>query len=133
MKIKDDKLHRVVEAGLFDPMSEFRKTARCEVGYSDGIWTVNAWYTDSQYRNQGLGKQVFASAFKYLFETYGEPVEIRYTWNGQNEYVGEWIRKHFKAECLCPMAVLKSTSEGVKEGHLYHLDAKTVKDYVYNV
>ena len=47
--------------------------------------------------------------------------EIKYIWNGANEYVGEWLEK-FDARNDCPITFLKNNSEDIWECHLYTLD-----------
>lgn len=93
------------------------------------IWTIASWFTNKKLQGQGIGKQTLAKALFRLYEIAGIPKEIEYIWNGTNEYVLEWMERHFDAECSCPIAVQKKQADDDWESHIYNLKVGKVLDY----
>lgn len=92
-------------------------------------WTITAWYTNEAFKNQGIGKKTLGTLIETLFQIYGQPKKIDYIWNGQNEYVYEWMARHFDAVCNCPLVVQKMQAEDDWLSHIYTLNVSKVLDY----
>lgn len=93
-------------------------------------WTISRWYTKTEYRNQGIGKQTLKCMLNYLCQKYDKPDSIEYIWDGKNEYVGDWLRKYFDAECKCSIAVQKMhEAEDDWDSHVYNLQTDKVLAY----
>lgn len=94
-------------------------------------WTISAWYThQDEQRHSGFGKQVMKEALAAcLSGGQALPDSIDYIWNGANEYVLDWMVKHFDAVCTCPLAVQKKAPDDDWQSHIYHLDAKKLFCY----
>ena len=81
--------------------------AKCKIS-NDMIthtWTISEWYVNQDYQNQGFGNQILKATLKDLYAIHKRPDRIRYIWNGQNEYVHNWLQKKFSPISECPIAV----------------------------
>lgn len=94
-----------------------------------GTWNVTFWNTRDGYKHKGYGKESMKLVLYKAVEIYGFPEIMQYTWNGDNQYVLEWMEKHFDAECICPLAVQKTQPDDDRESHIYVLDRKKVSAY----
>jgi hypothetical protein len=63
-----------------------------------------------------------------LLEEYGVPDEVRYNWNGVNEYVYLWLEKKFNAQPFVPE--FQRYEEDEKSYHIYILDKQKVLSFV---
>lgn len=90
------------------------------------IWVIPAWFTEEGYKNQGIGTVVLASAIRDMKTIFGIPDHIEYIWNGQNQYVYDWLKKNFDAVCKCPIAVQKTQPGDDWKSHIYELDCNKV-------
>lgn len=110
---------------------EVEEICICKV-YMDNkhkVWTISSWYTKEEYKNKGIGKKTLAKIINHLYVVYGKPEKIEYVWNGTNEYVYDWMVKHFDAVCKCPIWVQKTQTEDDWESHVYVLDVDKVLEY----
>jgi hypothetical protein len=57
------------------------------------------------------------------------PNHIEYIWNGQNQYVYDWLVKNFDAVCECPIAVQKTQPGDDWDSHIYELDCNKVLSF----
>ena len=57
---------------------------------------------------------------------FGIPAHIEYIWNGQNQYVYDWLKKNFDAVCKCPIAAQKTQPGDDWDSHIYELDCNKV-------
>lgn len=94
-----------------------------------GTWNVTFWNTRDGYKHKGYGKESMRQALYKAVEIYGFPEIMQYTWNGDNQYVLEWMEKHFDARCICPLVVQKTQPDDDRESHIYVLDRKKVSAY----
>lgn len=94
-----------------------------------GVWDITFWNTHEKYRHHGYGKMSLEKAFHKAIEVYGFPQTIRYAWNGTNQYVLDWMERHFNAECSSPIAVRKTQPDDDKDSHIYVLDKMKVFEY----
>ena len=102
----------------------------CKISVTKDKWTISSWYTKRAYKKQGIGKQTLGHLLKFLHQTYGIPKCIEYIWDGRNEYVGDWMTKHFDAKCKCPIAVQKMLeAEDDWSSHIYRLNVAKVFEY----
>lgn len=92
-------------------------------------WEVSCWYTCEGYKHQGHGKAAMERVLQKAVAIYGVPEHIHYIWNGANEYVLEWMEKHFDAVCSCPLAVQKTQAADDMDSHIYILDKDKVFAY----
>lgn len=105
--------------------------AKCKISndMATHTWTISEWYVNQNYQNQGLGNQILKSTLEALYAIHNRPDRIRYIWNGQNEYVHNWLQKKFSPLSECPIAVQKYSFEDDWSSHMYHLDVKAVLEY----
>ena len=96
---------------------------------TDNTWIISSWFTKEEYQNKGLGSQVFCKTIRKMYSLFGKPDAIQYIWNGQNNYVYEWLEKHFDAKCNCPLAVQKTQAEDDWDSHVYNLDKTKVLQF----
>ena len=101
--------------------------SECKISLSHGIWSITEWFTTKFYMNQGYGKQTMKEAVNSLYEAFGMPEQIRYNWNGVNEYVYLWLKKHFNAVPLHP-PIIDSECDSW-EDHIYILDKIKLINY----
>ena len=94
-----------------------------------GKWTITAWYTKKGYGNKGYGTRLMRCAIKQMYEWYGMPTKIEYVWNGANQYVYDWLDRHFNPVCKLPLAVLKTQNEDEWDAHVYILDKEKFMEY----
>lgn len=104
------------------------KISECRVASNNGIWSITEWFTEGTFRNQGYGTRVLKEALLSLLEEYGVPDEIRYNWNGVNEYVYLWLEKKFNAQPFVPE--FQRYEEDEKSYHIYILDKQKVLSFV---
>ncbi|MCQ2522054.1 MAG: hypothetical protein MJ105_06710 [Lachnospiraceae bacterium] len=92
-------------------------------------WQVTGWYTNEEYKNQGIGKLTMQKLLSHLYAKFGKPQNILYIWNGVNRYVYDWIKANFDAYCRCPISVQKYQSEDDWDSHMYILDVDKLFAY----
>lgn len=131
VKFKVEKGHNsnCVVCTAYTPSKE--RVCECKVGfdYSGSTWTISSWFTKENFQNKGIGKVALQKTLACLHEMFGEPDAIEYIWNGANEYVLEWMEKHFDAKCLCPLIVQKTQSGDDWLSHMYDLDVSKALEY----
>ena len=93
------------------------------------VWTISAWYTNGEYKNKGIGRQTLALIINYLYDLYGKPNKIEYIWDGTNQYVYDWMLKHFDAVCQCPIAIQKTQAADDWDSHIYTFNVDKVLNY----
>lgn len=104
---------------------------KCKININEDytIWTISSWFVKKEYQNKGIGKYTLHKSLKNLVENYGIPQEIKYIWNGTNNYVLEWLETNFDAICECPIAIQKTSTEDDCLSHIYGLNIKKVFNY----
>lgn len=104
---------------------------KCEVSVDEQTesWNISSWFTKPQFMGRGFGKKALGHALSCCLEQYGSPSSIKYTWNGMNPYVLEWLERHFDAVCTCPIAVRKYQADDDWSSHIYELDKDKVFEY----
>lgn len=110
---------------------DVKKICKCLI-YTDRshkIWTISSWFTKNGYGNHGIGKETMYNTLKHIYDKFGYPNEIKYIWNGTNEYVMDWLAENFDAVCDCPIAVQKTQSDDDWLSHMYTLNTKKVLKY----
>ena len=100
----------------------------CRISLSNNIWSITEWFTSNEYKNKGYGTQTMKYAVQQLYDAYGMPEGIRYNWNRVNEYVLEWIIRHFDAKPLIP-EYERFTGEDTWDSHIYILDKNKFINY----
>ncbi|MBQ6627890.1 MAG: hypothetical protein IJH65_03570 [Methanobrevibacter sp.] len=91
----------------------------------DNAWSISGWYTADGYKNKGYGKIAMSDTLKEIYKEHGKPDRIEYVWNGLNDYVYNWMTKHFGAR-------QKTASVGPEDdwdSHIYYLNVDKVLDY----
>ncbi len=81
--------------------------------------TISAWYVNEGYQHKGYGKEMLKKVFNSIHKD--SIRNIKYIWNGVNEYVGYWLEK-FDAKNDCPISFLKNSEKDIWECHLYTLN-----------
>ena len=107
------------------------RISHCKISTNNTSWSITEWYTTHNYMHQGYGKIVLRKAVQELIKR-GKPTEIRYVWNGANEYVMNWLIKHFDPVSILPLAVQKVTQEESWESHIYVLNKEKFLRYFLN-
>lgn len=102
---------------------------RCMMSEEKGAWTISEWYVNKEYQGKGIGTSLLDGSLKYMYEKFGEPSKIEYIWNGQNEYVMDWLTEHFSPVSKCPLAVQKTQAADDWDSHVYVLDKDSVLNY----
>ena len=69
----------------------------CRISYNNRIWSITEWFTESKYRHLGYGKLVIRECFLDMLEREEKPSELRYNWDGHNDYVRDWLIENFDA------------------------------------
>ena len=126
MRFVDQEDIRFLETYLWN--DENIKVCKCKISFSNNIWCISEWFTVSGYQHQGYGLQTLRHAFQYLLAEKGIPQEIRYFWNGANDYVMEWITKHFDARSIETEPYL--TAEQTRKSNIFVLDKEKVLHYL---
>lgn len=101
----------------------------CHMDSTKNAWTISSWYVDTDYQGRGIGTSLLQGSLQCLNEWIGEPSKIKYIWNGQNEYVMDWLNKHFSPISDCPIAVQKTQAEDDWASHMYTLNKDSVLEY----
>ena len=114
-----------------EALLESQRVCFCKVNIDTAghTWTIASWFTNENLQGQGIGKQTLARVLSKLYGITGTPKEIEYIWNGTNDYVLEWMERHFDAKCSCPIAVQKKQADDDWESHIYKLNVAKVLDY----
>lgn len=92
-------------------------------------WVISEWFTAEKLKHQGIGKKTMNELLKYCKYISGIPDMIEYIWNGENEYVMEWLSSNFNAVCECPIAVQKTQPDDDWTSHQYVLNKIKVLNY----
>lgn len=127
------KVERISEKKIIcEYMLDGVSASECTIDISRGVWVITGWFTKEGFKHNGYGKKTMKYLLDYLVEIYGQPGGLEYVWNGQNDYVYEFIQKHFDAKCKSPIAVQKYQAEDDWESHMYVLNADKVFEYYRN-
>ena len=102
---------------------------KCSITVTNNVWTISEWFIDKTLQGKGIGRALLRSTLEYLYNVLGEPLKIEYIWNGQNEYVLEWLTRNFEPISKCPLSVQKTQTEDDWESHVYVLDKNKVLKY----
>lgn len=105
------------------------EVCHCTISVEDNKWTITAWYTVHGYGNQGFGTKTMKYAIQQLYKKYGMPSCIEYVWNGANQYVYDWLEKHFDPISKCPLSVLKTQNDDEWDAHIYRLNIDKFLNY----
>ena len=92
MTIKYKKDLGSITAFIFE---EDKYVSMCRMTYGNNTWSISEWYTESDNRHQGYGKQALKAVVTWLLDNNITAIDIRYNWNKDNDYVKCWIEKHF--------------------------------------
>lgn len=103
-----------------------RGVCRCNVSYKDNTWRITAWYTDNDFQHRGYGTKALKLALSSIFAQTGVPEVIEYVWNGENQYVFDWLVGHFDPVCKLPLEVRKYSDADDWEAHVYTLNKAKV-------
>ena len=101
----------------------------CRVAFERDVWSISSWYTNKQYLHKGLGFKTLQHNLQELLSKKGEPEEIRYIWNGANEYVMDWLKQHFTPVSMLPVSMQKENDIDSWDAHVYVLDKDKVFEY----
>lgn len=107
-----------------EALLENKRVCFCKVNFDTEChtWTIVSWFTNENLQGQGIGKKTLAKALSEMYRTAGIPKEIKYIWNGTNEYVLKWMERHFDAKCSCLMEIQKKQADDDWESHIYNLN-----------
>ena len=102
---------------------------KCEayVG-DDNEWVIYYWRVETDFREKGIGKKVLREVLEKMYKDLGAPPYIDYIWDGENEYVYDFLNRHFQPECACPLDN-KSDMYDDWISHVYHLNTSKVFEY----
>lgn len=103
--------------------------SKISVNDNHNIWTISSWYAAHGSGHKGYGTLTLQSALQTIYDKFAEPVQIEYIWNGANQYVIDWLNRHFGAISKCPIAVQKYAADDDWESHIYILNKDKVLEY----
>ena len=106
--------------------------SKCEICVNNNTWTITAWFTNNEYKNQGYGTAVLRALTNYLNNLFGKPESVEYVWNGDNEYVYDWLTNNFDPISKCPIAVQKTANDDDWDSHIYYLNTEKFLNYFCN-
>lgn len=109
-------------------MDEEIVVCECKISLFNNTWSISEWFTNSEYKNQGYGTKTMKYAVQMLVDQYGKPKSVRYNWNCVNEYVFEWLSRHFDPKPLIP-EYERFTGEDTWDAHIYILDKDKFVNY----
>lgn len=112
-----------------DDLNTGRQVGKCAMSYGPAKWSIVEWFVDGFYKHQGIGKHLMKLLMEDLIKDTGKPKEITYTWNGENEYVRDWLERNFDAECEEDVNASKYKAEYSKDAHLFKLNVDMVFEY----
>lgn len=92
-------------------------------------WVISAWFTEEGYNHQGIGTDILRHTLQNMEQVFGLPNQIEYIWNGQNQYVYDWLKKNFDAVCDCPISVQKIQTDDDWSSHIYILNRNRVLNF----
>lgn len=101
----------------------------CRINITGKTWTISSQYTAKDRKHNGYGKHVLQTAIQNAYAKTGHPDKVEYIWNGANQYVYDWMSKHFEPVSKCPLAVQKYASGDDWESHIYILNVEKVLNY----
>lgn len=110
-------------------MDENTCISSCRINITGKTWTISSWYTAKNRKHNGYGKHVLQTAVQNAYSKTGRPDKVEYIWNGANQYVYDWMSKHFEPVSRCPLAVQKYASCDDWESHIYILNVEKVLNY----
>ncbi len=93
------------------------------------IWSISSWHTNNRYMHQGYGSQTLKHTLQRMYDDLHEPEQIRYIWNGANQYVMDWLEQNFTPVSLLPIATQKKDDIDDWDAHIYILDKQKVLTY----
>lgn len=104
---------------------------KCRICFDESgkVWTISSWFVEPEYQNQGIGHRILQKTLARMYQTYGLPDKIEYIWNGANEYVLNWMERHFDAACTCPLVIQKTQTDDDWSSHIYELNTEKVLCY----
>ena len=106
-----------------------REVSKCIIEVNKDTWQISSWYTKEDCLGQGFGKKCMRELINHIYSKLGEPSHIEYIWNGQNEYVHEWMQRNFYPISKCPIAVQKYQADDDWESHIYMLNVNAFLTY----
>lgn len=119
--------------GLFTVTAFMEDVSICEckvsINKEKDTWTISSWYTTHGYGHKGYGTKTLKVVLAEIYKNFGIPNRVEYVWNGANEYVFDWMSKHFGAISKCPLAVQKYQCDDDWESHIYILNRDKVLKY----
>lgn len=110
--------------------------ARCLVYASDdkhSVWKISIWKVREDMQRRGYGKKLLKAALEQLRSRVGIPTEVIYLWNGSNQYVMDWMMRHFEPVCMGDIAAIKYQADDDWESHMYKLNVKLLFKYLENI
>ena len=113
--------------------NDYKTMSECKISVgAENIWSITEWFTDTKYQHQGYGNYLMKTALHLLFKQLGSPNEIRYNWNGVNQYVMDWLTRNFDAVSIMPIAELKYAHNDTWKAHIFILNKDEVFKYYHN-
>lgn len=106
-----------------------KEVSKCVIEVNNDTWQISAWYTKTDCLKQGFGKKCMRELIHHIYLKTGMPQYIEYIWNGQNEYVHEWMQHNFNPISKCPLAVQKYQADDDWESHIYKLNVDSFLKY----
>ena len=105
-----------------DFLNEYICKCTISINKNTGAWTISQWYANKEYQHQGYGRMTMKELVNTLYKIQ-KPTSVNYIWNNVNQYVLDWLTKHFEARLSDEaIRILKYSNEDVKEGHQYILN-----------
>lgn len=121
----DDKTENRLITTLF---VNDEKVCDLKITLDENEWSIVAWYTSKDHLHKGYGFTTMQHAVRTLYKN-SVPQTIKYIWNGANEYVMDWLKRHFTPVSMLPLAVQKYSEADDWESHIYVIDKDKFLEY----
>lgn len=108
-----------------------KEIGRCQINvYKEiGLFEISKWYIhDTGMHGKGLGRRLLKETLEEAIELYGEPNVVIYVWNQVNDYVYNFLDRHFFPYSLADRFNMHDMKD-TKEAHKYVLNTKLFLDY----
>lgn len=104
---------------------------RCTITVKRHQLTVSEWYVNDWFKHKGIGKEMLRHLIQKYIGDVGTLKEVLYIWNGDNDYVYDWLVRNFNAEVDLTIEEQKNYYDDTKSGHFYRLDVNMFKEYFH--
>ncbi len=125
---KYDKKIGIYQTQVYLRQSQVAECKIC-VNKNTNTWSITSWYTRPENQKHGYGVFAMRATLKTMLRDQGYPQNIEYVWNGANQYVMDWLTRHFSPVSKLPVAVQKYQEIDDWDAHIYILNREAIIKY----